>query len=333
MATLLLSFGLILTDCPTEVPDPGPVGEIYKLLGTWVNTKGDKWVFEDEGEHIDIMASPYYSGSSYSSGVWGVESYDGTILIFQGHHTPLCTARVASNVLAISDLTDNLSSFNGEFIKEGTGGNGGKNLPAVLGNVDAAGAKKAFTDVFAKLDAGQKEEFENFLMGIVMNNEDLATILMNEYPDMESIPDDPSGLPEKFWEAVAKYWSGIQKALQAFVDEVNNPSDPGGGGSRDSKLVGKWLDEESYRGYEFKEDGKLFQLTGTNSSEMKFTWTTATDTITLLLDGVVGERCCLPNNSLKKPKANNESYNDFVHTIVFGKTNTLSHQPGTPRPQ
>jgi hypothetical protein len=28
----------------------------------------------------------------------------------------------------------------------------------------------------------------------------------------------------------------------------------------------------------------------------------------------VGERCCLPNNSLEKPKGNNKSYNDFVHT-------------------
>jgi hypothetical protein len=34
----------------------------------------------------------------------------------------------------------------------------------------------------------------------------------------------------------------------------------------------------------------------------------------------------------EKPKINNESYNDFVHTIVFGKTNTLSHQSGTHGP-
>jgi hypothetical protein len=40
---------------------------------------------------------------------------------------------------------------------------------------------------------------------------------------------------------------------------------------------------------------------------------------------VVGERCCLPDNSLKKLKVNHESYNYFVHTIVFGKTNTLPH--------
>jgi hypothetical protein len=41
---------------------------------------------------------------------------------------------------------------------------------------------------------------------------------------------------------------------------------------------------------------------------------------------VVGEKCCLPNNSLKKPKVNNASHNNFVHAIFFGKTNALSHQ-------
>ncbi|MDR2071298.1 MAG: hypothetical protein LBP81_07800, partial [Treponema sp.] len=39
---------------------------------------------------------------------------------------------------------------------------------------------------------------------------------------------------------------------------------------------------------------------------------------------VVGERCCLPNNSLKKPKVNNQSYNDFVHALVFGKSYAFS---------
>jgi hypothetical protein len=38
---------------------------------------------------------------------------------------------------------------------------------------------------------------------------------------------------------------------------------------------------------------------------------------------VVGERCCLPNNYLEKPKANHESHNNFVHTIALGKTNIL----------
>ncbi|MDR2070830.1 MAG: glycosyl hydrolase 53 family protein, partial [Treponema sp.] len=37
-------------------------------------------------------------------------------------------------------------------------------------------------------------------------------------------------------------------------------------------------------------------------------------------DWAVGERCCLPNNSVKKPKVNNQSYNDFVHALVFGKS-------------
>jgi hypothetical protein len=34
---------------------------------------------------------------------------------------------------------------------------------------------------------------------------------------------------------------------------------------------------------------------------------------------VVGERCCLPNNSLENPEGNNNSDNDFMHTLRFGK--------------
>jgi hypothetical protein len=38
-----------------------------------------------------------------------------------------------------------------------------------------------------------------------------------------------------------------------------------------------------------------------------------------------GEKCCSPNNSLKEPKVNNKSDNDFVHTMAFGKTYAFSH--------
>jgi hypothetical protein len=40
---------------------------------------------------------------------------------------------------------------------------------------------------------------------------------------------------------------------------------------------------------------------------------------------VVGERCYLPNNSLKEPKGNSQSDNDFMHTMIFGKTYAFSH--------
>jgi hypothetical protein len=42
---------------------------------------------------------------------------------------------------------------------------------------------------------------------------------------------------------------------------------------------------------------------------------------------VVGERCCLPNNSLENPEGNNNSDNDFLHTLPFGKMNALSLYP------
>jgi hypothetical protein len=40
---------------------------------------------------------------------------------------------------------------------------------------------------------------------------------------------------------------------------------------------------------------------------------------------MVGERCCSPNNSMKEPKVNNHSDNDFMHPMVFGKTYAFSH--------
>jgi hypothetical protein len=40
---------------------------------------------------------------------------------------------------------------------------------------------------------------------------------------------------------------------------------------------------------------------------------------------IVGERCCLPNNSLENPEVNNKSDNDFVYTMLLGKTNAFSH--------
>jgi hypothetical protein len=40
---------------------------------------------------------------------------------------------------------------------------------------------------------------------------------------------------------------------------------------------------------------------------------------------VAGEKCCSPNNSLKEPKVNNQSNNDFMHSMVFGKTHAFSH--------
>jgi hypothetical protein len=42
---------------------------------------------------------------------------------------------------------------------------------------------------------------------------------------------------------------------------------------------------------------------------------------------VVGERRCLPNNSLENPEGNNNSDNDFLHTLPFGKINALSLEP------
>jgi hypothetical protein len=39
----------------------------------------------------------------------------------------------------------------------------------------------------------------------------------------------------------------------------------------------------------------------------------------------VDERCCSPNNSLKEPKVNNQSNNDFMHSMIFGKTYAFSH--------
>jgi hypothetical protein len=40
---------------------------------------------------------------------------------------------------------------------------------------------------------------------------------------------------------------------------------------------------------------------------------------------VVGEKCCLPNNSLENPEVNNKSDNDFLHTMLFGKENAFSY--------
>jgi hypothetical protein len=43
------------------------------------------------------------------------------------------------------------------------------------------------------------------------------------------------------------------------------------------------------------------------------------------IKSAVDERCCSPNNSLKEPKVNNQSDNDFMHSMVFGKTYAFSH--------
>jgi hypothetical protein len=91
-----------------------------------------------------------------------------------------------------------------------TPGNNG--VPATPATVDAAGAKKATSDIFAKLSTDeQKEDFDKLLMGIVMGNDELKAILFAAYPEMD-FPDDPSQLPENFWEAVAKPDNHTRKA-------------------------------------------------------------------------------------------------------------------------
>jgi hypothetical protein len=84
------------------------------------------------------------------------------------------------------------------------------------------------------LDTEQKELFKDLLIGIVMNNNELMTILTTTYESPDDIPEDPAQLPDDFWVAVAKpnNWKPIQEALNDFVGKVNEenkPSDPGTG--------------------------------------------------------------------------------------------------------
>jgi hypothetical protein len=133
MAALLLSFGLILTGCSTDSDDPSGGGDKKAdLAGTWVKEGGadpypEQMKYEGRGGSND----PLYFISSGSMGgtAWSGQmmSYDGTTAKvgndknYYDPHAISFTAKIAGNKLTISDLSDELASFNGTYTKEGSG--------------------------------------------------------------------------------------------------------------------------------------------------------------------------------------------------------------------
>jgi hypothetical protein len=64
--------------------------------------------------------------------------------------------------------------------------------------------------------------------------------------------------------------------------DPNTPTNPGGGGNRDSALIGKWYNSEGLEAYEFKADGTLIA----GGTPMPYTWTTTSGKINSTLNGV-----------------------------------------------